>query len=232
MKKSPQPPKRRRRWLSYSLRTLLVVMTIFCVALGYWVHRAKRQEAVVEWVEDNGGRVNYDFEFGEKDEFIDDPQPPGPKWVQAFLGNDYLATVVYVVLNQEGDSCPPDPRRSELKDVIPLAKLEQLKYLYLNSTQVSDLTPLAGLTSLEWLDLQNTQVSVLTPLARLTRLEVLYLSDNKQVSDLKPLAGLTSLKILTLDSTQVTQEQINELQIALPNCKIRWSPPAKTIQGK
>ena len=61
-----QPPKRRRRWLSFSLRTLLVVITIFCVALGYWVHRANRQKAVVKWVEDNGGYVHYEFELDEK----------------------------------------------------------------------------------------------------------------------------------------------------------------------
>ena len=41
----------------------------------------------------------------------------------------------------------------------PLAGLNALQSLWLNSTQVSDLTPLAGLNALQSLDLDSTQVS-------------------------------------------------------------------------
>lgn len=61
MSDTKQQPKRKRRWLRYSIRTLLIVVTIFCVALGYWVNRANRQRDVVKWVEENGGSVTYDF---------------------------------------------------------------------------------------------------------------------------------------------------------------------------
>ena len=131
MSDTKQTPKR-KRWLRYSLRTLLVVITILCIALGYWTYRAKRQRAVVKWVEENGGEVHYDFELDEYGYTIKAAKPPSPKWMQAFLGNDYLATVVHVRLEN-----------SEVKDVEPLAQLEQLEELILDKTQVRDLTPLA-----------------------------------------------------------------------------------------
>ena len=40
------------------------------------------------------------------------------------------------------------------------------------------------------------------------------------MSDLSPLAGMENLEQLDLDGTKVTEEQIYELKLALPNCKI------------
>lgn len=197
MSKAPPQPKRKRRWLSYSLRSLFVVVTILCVALGYWTHRANRQKAVVKWVEENGGGVYYDFHVDEQGYLIDNLKPPGPKWVQKYLGKDYLATVIVV-----------DLRGCEFIDITPLAQLDQLKNLSLGNTQQSDMTPLTQITRLEYLDLSGTQVSDLTPLLR-----------------------LTSLHGLSLENTPVTQEQIDELKITLPNCKIVWSPVNKPTKG-
>ena len=66
---------------------------------------------------------------------------------------------------------------------------------------VRDLTPLAGLQSLQELNLYSTQVNDLTPLANLTSLETLYVIN-----------------------TPVSEEQVEQLRKALPNCKIDWSP--------
>ena len=63
-------PKRKRRFFSYSLRGLFIVVTILCVALGYWSHRANRQQAVVKWVKENGGAVYYDYELDEEGRLI------------------------------------------------------------------------------------------------------------------------------------------------------------------
>ncbi|MDC3224390.1 hypothetical protein OAU26_05590 [Mariniblastus sp.] len=79
-----------------------------------------------------------------------------------------------------------------------LAGLKNLQRLYLKETEVSDLSPLAGLKNLKWLWLNETKVS-----------------------DLSPLAGLKNLEALHLNRTEVSEEQVDELQLALPNCVIR-----------
>ena len=168
MTTEPTKPKPRRRWWQYSLRTFFVLLTVFCVWLGWTVHRANEQRKVVEWVKEMGGVVRYYYEFADG-HFINDAKPPGPKWLRDFLGANYFQTVTVV----------------DLYD-----------------TQVSDLTPLAGLKSLEFLGLQSTNVSVLSPLA-----------------------NVTSLQWLDLHNTPVSKEQVEELQQALPNCTIYWSPP-------
>ena len=83
----------------------------------------------------------------------------------------------------------------------------------------SDLSPLAELMNLERLYLKNTHVSDLSPLAELKNLEVLDLNGTL-VSDLWPLAELKSLGSLDLTNTKVSEEQVQELRLALPNCKI------------
>jgi len=94
-------------------------------------------------------------------------------------------------------------RGDALSDLTPLAALNALQSLDLNSTQVSDLTPLAALNALQFLDLNSTQVSDLTPLAALNALQSLNLNFT-QVSDLTPLAALNALQSLSLHNTQVS----------------------------
>jgi len=59
------------------------------------------------------------------------------------------------------------------------------------------------------------------PLVSLTHLRVLALS-NSQVSNLSSLESLTNLETLYLSGTLVTKEEVQKLQLALPNCKIHW----------
>ncbi len=84
------PPK--KRWLRFSLRTMLMLMTILCVWLGFKVHRAERQKAAIAWVESVGGAVSYDYEFDEvgvlfghcdqSGEWVSDSTLPRPRWLR------------------------------------------------------------------------------------------------------------------------------------------------------
>ena len=86
---------------------------------------------------------------------------------------------------------------------------------------LSDITPLASLTNLQVLNISSHQIIDIVPLASLTSLRELDLSGN-QISDLEPLASLTNLQKLDLKGNPLTQEQIDKLQKALPDCKIVW----------
>ena len=191
MTENDKLPKPKRRWLRFNLRTLLIVLTVFCVWLGWYLLRVEQQRDAVRWVAEDGGTVRYDYDFDLDDESIDDGKPSVPKWLLDMLGVDYFSTVTFVGISME------------LSDVTPLATLKSLRFLYLSNTQVSDVTPLTGLTNLEQLLLGKTQVTDVTPLAGLTNLEYLDLSDT-QVSDVTALAGLSNLKYLWLKETLVS----------------------------
>jgi hypothetical protein len=97
----------------------------------------------------------------------------------------------------------PEGIASQMRDLTPLAGLDNLKSLGLNWTQVADLSPLEELNGLQNLGLSWTQVVDLSPLAKLKNLQVLGLRGT-QVTDLTPLAGLNSIQSLDLSETQVT----------------------------
>src|SRR5262245_35817365 len=44
-----------RRWLRYSLRTLLVLVTVFCLWLGWQVRIVHKRKAALREIEDAGG---------------------------------------------------------------------------------------------------------------------------------------------------------------------------------
>jgi hypothetical protein len=67
--------------------------------------------------------------------------------------------------------------------------------------------------------LHDPEVIDLTSLVALENLKELYICSPK-VKDLSPLAELKNLERLYLDYTQVTDEQVQRLQEALPNCVI------------
>jgi len=92
---------------------------------------------------------------------------------------------------------------NQISNISALAGLTSLKVLHLQANRVSDIHPLSGLTNLTDLRLYENQISDISPLADLTSLTVLYLSSN-QISDISPLADLTSLTDLYLYWNQIS----------------------------
>jgi serine/threonine protein kinase len=130
---------------------------------------------------------------------------------------------------------------TQISDIVPLAGLTNLQVLVLGANQISDISPLAGLTNLWWLDLQSSPISDITPLVELTNLQVLVLQStliddvtplvgltnllmldlqSTPISDVTPLEGLTNLRWLYIFDNNLTQKQLDDLQVALPNCYI------------
>jgi len=113
-----------------------------------------------------------------------------------------------------------------LNDVEVLEKLTNLKWLTLGVNKLTDVKGLEKLTQLEVLYLDGNQLTDVKGLENLTQLEKLSLYNN-QLTDVKGLEKLTQLKALNLkDNPDLTKAQIDELQKALPNCKI-FSNPTK-----
>lgn len=108
-----------------------------------------------------------------------------------------------------------------LTGIDDIMHLTALTTAYLGSNYISDLNPMQNLTSLRSIDLSNNMVSNLAPLWSLTELEYLNLANNS-ITDLQPLMGMSRLRHLDLSGNPLSEEQIWELQQALPDCEIYY----------
>ena len=209
----PQEPvgitrKPRRRWRQISLRTLLLLITLFGVGLGWFVNRGERQRRAVAALKEIGGIILY----------YDSRLPSARKFLELsrWLPRDYFDDVGAVILSD---------RNVTDADMVHLKVFTRLQRLELNDTQVTDggLAHIEELNQIRSLFLADTQVTDagLAQIQEMNRLRWLTL-DRTQVSDagLPQLKGLTCLRVLTLYEAQVTDAGAAMLQSRLPNCRI------------
>ena len=149
-------PKPKRRWFQYSLRTLLVVVTLcamLCSWLGLEMKKKTREREAVAAIKKLGGYVWYDYQHDGTDnpDWKKGP-PPGPACLRKVLGNDFFATVVGMCLI-----------RSEVTDadLDHIRRLPHLKMLQIGDTNTTDagIENLKGLTQLERLGIGGTKIT-------------------------------------------------------------------------
>ena len=117
---------------------------------------------------------------------------------------------------------------NQLTDVKGLEKLIKLKDLHLDDNNLTNVPKgLENLTQLQELNLlDNKLTEVPKELEKFTKLTELSLYKNK-LTDVKGLEKLTQLMgLYLLNNSDLTKAQINQLQKALPKCKI-FSNPTK-----
>lgn len=106
----------------------------------------------------------------------------------------------YVIYSYVDDVPQEGEPHGNISDLSLLAKMPNLKELYLCGQQIEDLTPLKDLP-LRQLYLCDNKITDFTPLADISTLELLYIGNNP-AKNLSPLASLSSLKELLLDSSE------------------------------
>lgn len=234
---SPAPDKpvlKKRRWfrLQFSLRAMLLLMTLVCIVCGAWLNRAIRQRtAVRRFYELTDARdrtnssdtpVTMTYRYKGKNEYY---KPIIPKWqhpLRDALGEEAFGEVTGVQLM----------RTAVTDDELGLlAAVSTIEYVNLNSTQVTDagLIHLRACPKLNMLQLDGVSVTD-AGIAELTRhqnLTSLSLSGTK-ITDagLEHLAKLPKLKELWLRNTAITDAGHKKLQAALPNCEIQADVPS------
>jgi hypothetical protein len=131
-----------RSWrLRFTLRLMLALVTLLGIMLGWWTHRAREQQRLVERImRSKGGAIEYDY---PRDPRTDEPLESNvPKFLLDGLGVDYFYNVIEV--GTEDPTVLPELTRLDClnrlavgnknwtdKDLAPIAQLRTLTYLHI-----------------------------------------------------------------------------------------------------
>ena len=127
-------PKPRPRWYQYTLRTLLIVVTLAGCGFGWLglkVREARQQQADIAAIEELGGRVAFDDEVDSQGNSVPNAKPPGPVWLRAVLGDNFLRSVYSVDI--EGQSLSD----ADLEHIRGLTTLKRLDVAGLRLTNAA-----------------------------------------------------------------------------------------------
>ncbi len=222
--------KPKRRWLQFSLRTLMLAITFFAAWLAFYYLSGKRAERAAKALEQIGASVCYDYQRVAGGYSVTKPKP-GPAFLHAILGDGLLQHAEFVELQRKnlkvGELAPLDYlttiqnlqiRECDLTDehLVHIAGLRQLTVLLLDDGQITDqgLVNLAKLSGLEQLQISNNQIhgSGLKYLVGLTNLKHLILFNNPISDDgLENLASLKNLESLGFSDANITDDGLSHL---------------------
>lgn len=150
--------KRKLRWYQYSLRTLLIWVTLFAVVCSWAavkMQQARGQKEAVAVLLKKGASIGYDYERVQVPPSfppIPGAKPPGPAWLRKLIGKDFFINVTMIEL------CFTDVTDADLKH---LDGMTHLHYLNLQHTEITDagLEHLKGLKELNRLFIDNTKIT-------------------------------------------------------------------------
>jgi hypothetical protein len=132
---------RRRTPFRFTLRVLLVTVTLLCIGLAVWAQRAREQRRIVERIQQSGGMVCYAGEGPVPAE----PRSFAVEWLAGRLGRDYVEEVRAALIHD----------RAVVADAVQLHGLETLG-IYDTELTDQDLAPLTGCRNLKSLLVHDT----------------------------------------------------------------------------
>ncbi len=214
----PAPP--RRRWLRFSLCTLLVLVTVVGIWLGVAFHRAREQARAVAVIQSVGGYASYDFLRGEAT--LGDPYAASdvPRWLLHHLGIDFFHNIVRVSFYE-----PATEEALKALDALPHITVLEIDRFSGTSEAFSHLRSLKKLQTLHvgrsTADTFQFDDSALAHLSRNAPLQELWLR-RTSVTDrgLQYLRSFRTLETVYLEDSQVTHAGAKTLSDALPDCYI------------
>ncbi len=229
MKSLDSKPNRWNRHLRISLRTSLLILTILCVSMGWWLNRWQTQKTAAAALQLDRADVSYQTILPE---FISQRLPKAEAWLEATFGIDAVATVTQAVvekqhhlshvarfpnlellhIDKDVDSLQPIAGlrnlavifiEPSLTDLRPLKRMRKLRSIYAETCELeTGVEFLRGLRKLVRIDLFNTKFDSLEVLSDHTQLKSLSLN-GERLTSLEPLKKLTRLKTLRISHLNV-----------------------------
>jgi Leucine-rich repeat (LRR) protein len=193
------PPHRRR--FQFSLRSLLLLLTL-CAVLPCWkFNRVWNQRMVVAEIQRRCPLATIEYDYQDR-RLGTPPSPPGPAWARSVLGDDFFTNVTELTIAQPG-----------LDDALlrQIAKLSGVKTLDTNSNQVTDagLAHVASMRNLETFSFvsENVTDAGLAHLQSLKRIKHLSFTGPK-ITDmgLQRISEITQIEDLGIDSDRITDD--------------------------
>jgi hypothetical protein len=208
------------RRFQFSLRALLVVLTLGCISLGGYADGVRRQREALALVESLGSLAYHGYEWDDGRDWFRTGllHEPGPAWLRQIVGIEWLDPVVAIRFA----GAPVSDA-----DLIRLIEgLPELRYLELSHTAIGDrgVSNIDRLRQLRKLEMANTQIGdrALEAIGRVRLLRSLDLCDTRVTDNGLPLLyGLADLRSIYLESTAVTLDGMAKLRKALPRAKKR-----------
>ena len=161
----PTATEPRRRRLTLSVRTLMLLVLVIGGPIGWKARSATHQRRSVEAIRRMGGSVGYDWQGvsweGQESDAAPPQGPAAPRWARRLLGDEYFQEVVEVDLLPGclGEGPAGDPQ-----------EVEALMRKQMAAREADQLACLDGLDRLEWLSLSQFGELKAEGLARLGRL--------------------------------------------------------------
>ncbi|MEM8946799.1 MAG: hypothetical protein AAGD11_16615 [Planctomycetota bacterium] len=184
------------------LRTLLFVVTIFALLVGFVSYKARLQRDAVSALRSRGFGVAYDYQMPS----LWDPQiqatPFGPKWLHALIGDDYFHSVALVTSGRP-------VTREDMTHIAAFPELQRLILWDCPTITGEDLQYFPKLNRLVTLALCNTSFadSGLAQLPQMDAIQSLTVEGTRITDEgLKHLTHYASLTGLELDGNNVTGE--------------------------
>jgi hypothetical protein len=209
-------PSSRRRWLRFSLASLLVVTTVLCIALAVVFNRVRRQERAVRAIQAAGGYIRFDYElrYLNQNPFVSDlnvAPVPGPLWLRRYLGDELFRSPIRVTFKSY------DQAVNDALLIEHLAGVRTAETLFIDSPYITDasMPQIGAMSRVDFLDLSNAPITDdgLRHVAGMRQLHTLQLFC-PQITDagLEHLQGLSLLERLRLDSPRLTPAGVRRLK--------------------
>jgi len=222
-------PTNRRRWLRFSVRTILVLMVVMAMSLAWKVNRARAQRKAVEALRNAGVDVVYDYEDSASANGQVAVPPVPAVWVDLF-GIDYFADVygVYFLNSLEGPAHFRDESTGFPEHVFDdIQMLPTVSSVIISEATDDELDKLSHAASIDTLIVSgNFTDAGVAHLSRLERLKHLYImSPNMSVDGLCQLRRCTRLEQLIANGgTDMSEYNLCRLRDSLPNCSVSYGP--------